>query len=132
MFANLSSGVGLLTLLLAAVGLYGIMSYTVGRRTTEIGVRMALGAQQSDVLSMVLRESLVLVIAGIVIGVPIALATARAVSDQLADLLFGVKPLDIVSLAAAVLVMVAVAVLASYLPARRAAQVEPMAALRSE
>ncbi len=132
MFANLSSGVGLLTLVLAAVGLYGIMSHSVGRRTTEIGVRMALGAQQSDVLSMVLRESLVLVIAGIVIGVPMALATARAVSDQLANLLFGVKPLDIVSLAAAVFVMVTVAVLASYLPARRAAQVEPMAALRSE
>jgi predicted permease len=132
MFANLSTGVGLLTLLLAAVGLYGIMSYSVGRRTTEIGVRMALGAQQSDVLSMVLRESLVLVIAGIVIGVPVALATARAVSDALSDLLFGVKPIDAISLVLAVTVMVTVAVLASYLPARRAAHIEPMAALRSE
>lgn len=132
MFANLSSGVGVLTLLLAAVGLYGIMSYSVGRRTTEIGVRMALGAQQHDVLSMVLRESLVMVIAGIVIGIPIALVTAHAVSDELSDLLFGVKPIDAISLVLAVFVMVTVAVLASYIPARRAAQVEPMAALRSE
>ncbi|HEU5403360.1 MAG TPA: ABC transporter permease [Terriglobales bacterium] len=132
MFANLSSGVGLLTLLLAAVGLYGIVSYSVGRRTNEIGVRMALGAQQGDVLSMVLRESLGLVIAGIAIGVPVALATAHIASDQLADLLFRVKPIDTLSLTVAVFVMISVAVFASYLPARRAARIDPMAALRSE
>lgn len=132
MFANLSSSMGGLTLLLAAVGLYGIMSYSVGRRTTEIGVRMALGAQQSAVLAMVLRESFVLVTSGILIGIPVALASAHAASSVLSNLLFGIKPSDPLSFALAIATMVAVALFAGYFPARRAARVEPMTALRSE
>ncbi len=132
MFANLSSSVGVLTLLLVAVGLYGIMSYSVAQRTREIGVRMALGAQQSVVRAMVLRESLALVMIGIGLGIPVALASAHAVSSVLADLLFGIKPTDPLSFLLAIAILVAVAVLAAHFPARRAARVDPMAALRSE
>ena len=132
MFANLSSTMGALTLLLAAVGLYGIMSYTVGKRTREIGVRMALGAQQSAVMGMVLRESLLLVAIGLVAGIPIALASARAASTVLEDLLYGVKPTDPLSIAIAIAVMVGVAAFSGYFPARRASRTDPMNALRCE
>jgi len=132
MFANLSSSMGGLALVLAAVGLYGILSYSVGRRTTEIGVRMALGAKQSSVVTMILRESFVPVATGIAVGVPIALISARAASTVLADLLFGVRPADPLNLILATATMVAVALLAAYAPARRAARVDPMVALRSE
>jgi ABC-type antimicrobial peptide transport system permease subunit len=132
MFANLSSAMGGLTLLLAAVGLYGIMSYSVRRRTAEIGVRMALGAQQGDVLGMVLRESLVLVGLGLVAGIPIALAGARAASKVLQDVLFGIKPTDPMSFALAIGTMIAVAAFAAFFPARRAARTDPMEALRCE
>jgi predicted permease len=131
-FANLASSMGALTLLLAAVGLFGIMSYSVGQRTAEIGVRMALGAQQRRVLMMVLRETLALVVAGIAVGLPLAFASARAASSVLSDLLFGVKPTDPLSFAVAIVTMVAIAVLAGYFPARRAARVDPMTALRCE
>ena len=121
-----------LALVLVAVGLYGIMSYSVGRRTSEIGVRMALGAKQGTVLAMILRESLMLVSAGLLVGIPIAWATLRAASSILADVLFGIKPVDPFSFAVAIVVMSVVAIVAAYSPARRAARTDPMSALRCD
>jgi predicted permease len=132
MFANLSSSMGILTLILAAVGLYGVMSHNVGRRTSEIGMRMALGARQSTVLAMILRESLILVGAGVAVGIPIALAGVRTTSSVLSDLLFGVSPVDPLTFALAIFTMTVVAMLAVYVPARRAARTDPMTALRCE
>lgn len=132
MFADLSGCMGGLALLLAGVGLYGVMSHSVRRRTPEIGVRMALGARRSAVLSMVLRESLVMVAAGIAVGVPVALECAHAASSVLSDLLFGIKVADPLSFVVAVVTLIVFALLASYLPARRAARVDPMVALRYE
>lgn len=119
------AGVGLV---LACIGLYGLMSYTVAARTRELGVRLALGAQPRDVLWLVVRESLLLVCAGIVIGVPAALASGALLSGML----YGLKPSDPLSLAAVVVILGAVGALASYIPARRAAQVDPIVALRYE
>ena len=132
MFANLSSAVGGLVLVLAAVGLYGVMSYSVRRRTAEIGVRMALGAQRRDVLRMVLRESLTLVSLGVAVGVPVAFVGARTLSAVLDDLLYGVQSTDPVSFALAVGTLLSVAVCAAYVPAVRAARTDPMVALRCE
>jgi predicted permease len=119
---------GALALLLAAIGLYGTMSYAVGRRTREIGIRLALGAQRTDMLWMVLREASLQVVAGIAVGAVIALAAARLI----ASVLFGVGVTDPLTFAAAVLVMTATALAASYLPARRATRVDPMVSLRYE
>lgn len=132
MFANLSSCIGGLTLLLAAVGLYGIMSYNVGQRTAEIGVRMTLGAQPRAVLGMILRDSLAVVVVGLGAGIPLALAAARATSKVLEDLLFGVRATDPVSFSLAAVTLGAVALAASYFPARRAANTDPLVALRRE
>jgi ABC-type antimicrobial peptide transport system permease subunit len=126
--ATLSLFFGLLALLLACIGLYGVMSYDVARRTHELGVRMALGAQRSDVISMVLRESMLLVVIGALIGLGSALAATKLISS----LLYGLSPTDPLTIELAALLMLAVAALASYLPARRASQVDPMAALRME
>jgi putative ABC transport system permease protein len=126
--AQVSVAVGLVGLVLASVGLYGVLSYTVRRRTREIGVRMALGAQRRDVLLMILREGLSLAVLGVVLAAPVLLALSHVVRA----FLYGVSPLDPLSLGAAALVLLAVAVLAAYLPARRAMSTDPMAALRYE
>jgi predicted permease len=126
--ARIATFFSLLALLLGCVGLYGVLSYAVARRTNEIGIRMALGAQRGDVLWLMLRESLALVVAGVVIGLLASLAATRAVSTML----FGLKPHDPLTIAVAALLLLAAAVLASYLPARRATRVDPMVALRDE
>lgn len=117
-----------LALLLACVGLYGVMSYTVAGRTREIGLRMALGAARGDVLRLVLRESMLLVAMGLGIGIPLSLASSRLLSS----FLFGLKATDPLSLIAVILLLGIVAALASSIPARRAAKVDPMVALRYE
>lgn len=127
-FARLTSLFGLLALLLACVGLYGIMSYSVARRTNEIGIRMALGANQDGILRWILVETMALVTGGLAVGVAVALAATRLISTQL----YGLKPNDAITISVATLLLAAVALLASYLPARRAAKVEPMVALRYE
>jgi predicted lysophospholipase L1 biosynthesis ABC-type transport system permease subunit len=128
LFAEAYALFGGLAVLLAAIGLFGLMSYSVARRTNEIGIRMALGAQRADVLRLVMAESLVLVVAGIAIGLALALAAGRFV----AALLFGVPTRDAVSMLLAVGLMIGVSAIAGYLPARRAAQVDPMVALHYE
>ena len=128
LFATLSSFFGLLAVMLAAIGLYGVMAYSVTRRRNEIGIRMALGAQRRDVIRLVLRESLLLVALGAGIGLATALATTRLISAQL----FGLAPTDPLTITAATLLLLAVATLAGYLPARKAAQTDPMQALRDE
>jgi predicted permease len=126
--ARLSMFFGLLAVVLVATGLYGTLSYRVNRRTSEIGVRMALGAQRGQVLWMILRESLVVCLAGVVIGLPLAFASMRL----LRTMLFGLGPNDAVSFAAALVGITVVALAASLIPARRAASVDPLVALRNE
>jgi predicted permease len=125
---QLSTFFGLLAVFLSCIGIYGLMSYLVTRRTNEIGIRMALGAERSQVLWLVMRESLWLVALGIAIGVPVALAGNRLVSSML----YGLPGSDPVSLLAGVGVLLVVAALAGYLPARRASLVDPMVSLRYE
>jgi predicted permease len=126
--ATLLSLFGTLALALVSIGLYGIVSYGVARRTKEIGIRMALGAQRGEILKMVLRETWSLVVIGIAIGIPAAAAATRLISSQL----FGLTPADPVTISMASLLMVVVATCAGCLPARRATKVDPMVALRYE
>ena len=126
--AQLCTFFGVLAALLVCIGIYGLMSYGVTRRTNEFGVRLALGAGRGNVLWLVLRETLGLVVAGIVIG----LALAPALSRLAASFLFGLKFYDPLSVGAAMVAMIAVALFAGYLPARRAAKVDPVVALRYE
>jgi predicted permease len=128
LIARLTALFGALALVLASIGLYGIMAHSVARRTNEIGLRMALGAARGQVLWMVLRETLLLVLAGVGLGVPAALLATRLT----ASFLFGLKPGDPVVLASAVIALAAVALLAGYLPAHRASRLDPMTALRYE
>ncbi len=128
LFANAYALFGGIALLLASVGLFGLMSYSVARRTNEIGIRMALGAQRENVLRLVMGESMVLVAIGVTLGVLIALAAGRLVASQL----FGVAATDIVTMSLATVMMLGVAAVAGYVPARRASRVDPMVALRDE
>ena len=126
--ARLASFFGLLALLLACVGLYGVMSYGVARRTNEIGIRMALGAHSRGVLWLVLREALLLVVIGLLLGVGASLALTKTAES----LLYELKPNDPLTIALATVLLAVVAVFAGYLPARRASRVDPMVALREE
>jgi predicted permease len=126
--AVLSGFYAALVLLLASIGLYGLMSYSVTRRTREIGIRVAVGAQRQNVLRLVLRETLSLVLFGIAIGIPCALAATRFIGSML----FGLCPSDIPTLTGISLLLLLVALFAGYLPARRASSINPMDALRTE
>jgi ABC-type antimicrobial peptide transport system permease subunit len=126
--ALLSSFFAALALLLASIGLYGLMSYGVTRRTREIGVRVALGAQQRIVRWMILRETLALTLLGIAIGIPSGLAASRLI----ASMLFGLYPSDLSIITTACLLLLVVAFFAGYLPARRASSIDPILALRTE
>jgi putative ABC transport system permease protein len=128
LIAILSAAFGILATLLAAIGLYGVMAYSVARRTGEIGVRMALGAVPADVLRLVLVGAVRLAAAGIVIGLAAALAAGRLVESQL----FGIKPADPVIYAAAALLLALVALIAAGVPAWRAARIDPVVALKYE
>ena len=128
MIAELSGAFGMLAIILVCIGLYGIMSYATSGRTNEIGIRIALGAQRSSILWLVLRESLLLVLIGAAMGVPLILATGRWISS----LLFGLQTADALTLAFAIALMFVVGVFASYIPARRAMRLDAMAALRYE
>lgn len=126
--AKLSTFFGGVALLLACIGIYGVISYTVAGRTREIGVRMALGARRGDVMHLVLREGMLLVTIGLAIGVPLSLASSRL----LHSFLFGLKDTDPLSLFAVILLLGTVAAVAGFIPARRAAKVDPIVALRYE
>jgi ABC-type antimicrobial peptide transport system permease subunit len=128
LLATLSSVFGSLALLLACVGLYGLMAYAVARRTSEIGIRLALGARPRRILWLVLRETFALTLAGIAVGVPLALWAARYARS----VLFGIGTADPLTIAVTVATLIGTAVLAGYLPARRAVRVDPMVALRYE
>jgi len=128
LIARLTSLFGLLALILASVGLYGVMSYFVVRRTSEIGIRMALGATRSSVVRIVLRGVLVQIVLGLVLGIPAALLAGHLMASQL----YGVKAYDPLALAGATVVLAICAAFAGFIPARRAASIEPMQALRTE
>jgi len=117
-----------IALLLSVVGIYGVTAYTVAQRTREIGIRMALGAQRSEVLGLLLQQGLLLILAGIVLGV----AASLALTGFLASMLFDVKPTDPMTFALVVAFLVCIAILAYWIPARRAMRVDPMVALRYE
>jgi predicted permease len=128
MFATLASFFALLALALGAIGIYGIVAYRVAQRTAEIGLRMALGAQQRDVLWLVLRETLIVLGAGAIVGIPAALAVARLAKSML----FGLQPSDPLTVVCATAILFGVGTLAGFLPARRAARLAPTLALHSE
>jgi ABC-type antimicrobial peptide transport system permease subunit len=128
LMARLSGAFGLLAALLATMGLYGVIAYMVARRRNEIGVRIALGADRKRVIGLVLREALLLLAVGLPVGIIMAVLAGRAA----AALLYGLQPYDPISLIAATCLLAVVALAASYGPARRAAAVEPMVALRSD
>ena len=128
LMATLTGSFGILAGTIAAIGLYGVMSYLVSRRRNEIGIRMALGADRTAVVKMIFRESAVLLALGMVVGAALAVAAGRAASA----LLYGLTAADPATMAQAVAVLLMVAALATYVPAARAARIDPMRALREE
>jgi ABC-type antimicrobial peptide transport system permease subunit len=131
--AGLSVAFGVLATLLAAIGLYGVMSYAVARRTREIGIRMALGAARSSVLRSVLSEVGLLAIIGIVCGLAGTAVLLKVMGSQLAEsMLFGLSPADPTTIVASTVIQGAVALLAGFVPARRATAIDPIRALRAE
>jgi len=128
LMATISGFFGILAALLVTIGLYGVISYTVVRPTNEIGVRMALGANERDVMTMVMREAAALLVVGLAVGTLLALGAARIAGSML----FGLRPHDPVTFSAALATLPAVALVASYIPGRRATKVDPMVALRYE
>ena len=128
MIATLSIAFGMLAVGLACIGLYGLIGYQVVQRTNEIGIRMALGAQRAEVLWATLRRALVWTAAGVALGVPLALMASRTAES----LLFGLNPMDVVTLSAAAALMLLLGALAAFIPARRASRVDPLVALRYE
>jgi putative ABC transport system permease protein len=124
----LLGGFALLALILASVGIYGVVSYLVAQRTNEIGIRMALGAQRGDVLKMIVGQGAKMALLGVAFGIAAALALTRLMSGML----FGVTPTDPLTFFAVAALLVAVALLACYIPARRASRVDPVVALRYE
>lgn len=128
LFAQLSGSFGILALALAAIGLYGMISYAVSRRTSEIGIRIALGAERTKILQMVLGEAMILAALGIAVGAPVAFILSRFIGT----LLYGLKPNDPLTAASATIALLFVGFLAAYLPARRAARIQPVIALRYE
>jgi ABC-type antimicrobial peptide transport system permease subunit len=128
LFARVTSFFGALGALLACVGIYGVMAFAVAHRTREIGIRVALGASPGQIAAMILRETIALVGVGIAIGIVLALGGSRLIST----LLYGLKPTDPLTIAMTALLMLAAAIFAGYVPARRATKVDPMVALRYE
>jgi ABC-type antimicrobial peptide transport system permease subunit len=128
LIAALSTAFGALATLLAAIGLYGVMAFVVARRTKEIGLRMALGAQQGSVVWLVMKDVVTLLVIGLAIGVPAAWLLSRYVSSQL----FGVQPADLSIGLIAIALLAGIALAAGFLPARRASAIDPIQALRYE
>ncbi len=128
LIARLTELFGSLALVLACVGLYGVTAYSVARRTSEIGIRMALGADRANVLRLVLRGALIQIGLGLAVGIPVTLAAGRLLGSQL----YGVKSYDPVILGLAAIALTACALLAGFIPARSAASIEPMQALRTD
>jgi ABC-type antimicrobial peptide transport system permease subunit len=128
MIATLATAFGLLALVMACLGIYGLLAYSVTQRTREIGIRMALGARGNEVVALVLGNALRLILIGVALGLPAALAASRGVKS----ILFGLTPTDPVAIAGAILILAGAALIAAYLPARRASQIHPMTALRHE
>ncbi|MBV8832162.1 MAG: ABC transporter permease [Acidobacteriaceae bacterium] len=126
--ASLSSGFGILATVLASIGLYGVMAYAVARRTREIGIRMAIGAEQRDVLWLVMKDVLSMLTVGVALALPVAWLLSQSVRSQL----YGIQPSDPFSVVIAILTIASVAVLAGYLPARRAMRIDPVGSLRYE
>ena len=130
--ALLSSAFGVLACLIAAVGLYGVVAYGVSRRTNEFGIRMALGAQRGDIRRLVLRQTLAVILCGVAIGIGASVVVIRLLSSTINGMLYGIKPTDILLFMGATISLVAIALIAAFLPARRASRVDPMVALRYE
>jgi len=128
LYARLLTFFGALALLLAAIGLSGVLAFSVTQRTNEIGIRMALGAQRGAVVWMVLRQAFVLGVVGLAIGVPTALSISRFVES----FLFGVKPNSAAALVLAVAILLSAVLVAGYMPARKASRIDPMTAVRHE
>ena len=128
LFANLSTAFGFMALLLAAIGIYGVVAYSVAWRTAEIGIRVALGARYGGIMSLVLRRSVLLVLLGTALGA----AGAYALTQFLTEMLYNIKPRDPATFIGSTALLILTALAAGYLPARRAARIDPMKALRCE